>query len=481
MPDPDFDRFAASRAHQRRAHRLIPGGAHTYAKGDDQMPEWMPVVVERGEGAHVWDLDGNRFVEYGQGLRAVTLGHAEPRVSAAAADWLTRGANFSRPARIELDAAETFLGLVGAECVKFTKDGSSATTAAVKLARAATGRETVAVCRDHPFLSQDDWFIGTTPMSAGIPQAVRDLTVGFPYGDLDALTEVLDAHRPACVVMEAVRDESDPTEYVRAAIETCRQRGVVFVLDEMITGFRWHAGGAQTLFGLDPDLSTFGKALANGHSVSALAGRRDLMSLGGFETPGDRVFLLSATHGAETHSLAAAVAAMRIARDENVAERLMQQGATLRRLVGEAVRQSGNEGFVGVSGRDCNLVFWTHDAEGRPSQPFRTLFLQELARRGVLAPSFVLTTAHTDSVLHQTAEAVAGALAVYVRALDAGTVDGLLLGRPVQPVFRARVGTVWTGLTRPGGDGQSGTAAKVGRLVPSHTPTLPPSHTPPSP
>ena len=478
MPDPDFDRFAASRAHQRRAHRLIPGGAHTYAKGDDQMPEWMPVVVERGEGAHVWDLDGNRFVEYGQGLRAVTLGHAEPRVSAAAAGWLARGAGFSRPSSVELDAAEAFLGLVGAECVKFTKDGSSATTAAVKLARAATGRETVAVCRDHPFLSQDDWFIGTTPMSAGIPQAVRDLTVSFPYGDLDALIEVLDAHRPACVVMEAVRDESDPTAYVRAAIDACRQRGVVFVLDEMITGFRWHAGGAQALFGLDPDLSTFGKALANGHSVSALAGRRDLLSLGGFETPGDRVFLLSATHGAETHSLAAAVAAMRIARDEHVAERLMRQGATLRRLVAEAVRLSGAEGFVGVSGRDCNLVFWTHDSEGRPSQPFRTLFLQEMARRGVLAPSFVVTTAHTDAVLHETAEAVAAALAVYVRALDAGSVEGLLVGRPVQPVFRARVGTVWTDVSQTSpapaasGDGRAG--AEVGRPTPTpHTPSSP--------
>ena len=207
------------------------------------MPEWMPVVIDRGDGAHVWDLDGNRFIEYGQGLRAVTLGHAEPRVSAAAAGWLSRGASFSRPSRIELEAADTFLDLVGAEMVKFCKDGSTAVTAAVKLARAATGRDTVAVCADHPFLSQNDWFIGTTPMAAGIPQAVRDLTVSFPYGSLAALAETLDAHRPACVVMEAVRDESDPTDYLRAAIDACRQRGVVFVLDEMITGFRWSARG----------------------------------------------------------------------------------------------------------------------------------------------------------------------------------------------------------------------------------------------
>jgi glutamate-1-semialdehyde 2,1-aminomutase len=461
MTDRDFHRFARSRDHQRRAHRLIPGGAHTYAKGDDQMPEWMPVVVERGEGAHVWDLDGNRFVEYGQGLRAVTLGHAEPRVNRAAGDWIARGANFTRPARVELEAAEAFLDLVGADCVKFTKDGSSATTAAVKVARAATGRDVVAICEDHPFLSQDDWFIGTTPMDAGIPQSVKDLTVGFPYGDLGALVDVLDTHRPACVVMEAVRDESDPGDYVRAAIAACRERGVVFVLDEMITGFRWSARGAQGLFGLDPDLSTFGKALANGFSVSALAGRRDLMEAGGLDTEKDRLFLLSATHGAETHALAAAIEAMRIARDEDVAGQLMRQGARLRAAVHDVTEAAGLGDWFGTAGRDCNLVFYTRDHEGEASQPFRTLFLQELARRGVLAPSFVITTAHTDDVVDQTAEAVAGALEVYRRALDAGSVDGLLLGRPVQPVFRKKAGTVWTSVSRPGGDGAVSEAPAV--------------------
>ncbi len=461
MTDPDVRRFAASRDHQRRAHRLIPGGAHTYAKGDDQMPEWMPVVIDRGEGAHVWDLDGNRLIEYGQGLRAVTLGHAEPRVNRAASEWIARGANFTRPARVELEAAEAFLDLVGADCVKFTKDGSSATTAAVKVARAATGRDTVAICHDHPFLSQDDWFIGTTAMDAGIPQAVKDLTVGFPYGDLGALVDVLDTHRPACVVMEAVRDESDPTAYVRAAIAACRARGVVFVLDEMITGFRWSERGAQGLFGLDPDLSTFGKALANGFSVSALAGRRDLMEAGGLDTDKDRLFLLSATHGAETHALAAAIEAMRIARDEDVAGQLMRQGARLREAVRDVTEAAGLGAFVGTAGRDCNLVFYTRDPEGEASQPFRTLFLQELARRGVLAPSFVLTTAHTDSVIDQTAEAVAGALAVYGRALDAGSTDGFLLGRPVQPVFRKKAGTVWTSVSRPSGDGAVSEAPAV--------------------
>ena len=442
MPEP---RFEQSRAHQRRAHDLIPGGAHTYAKGDDQMPEAMPVVIRRGQGCRVWDLDGNAYVEYGMGLRAVTLGHAEPRVVEAATRAMQAGANFSRPAEVELQAAEAFLDAVpGQDMVKFTKDGSSATTAAVKLARAATGRDAVAVCADHPFLSQDDWFIGTTPLAAGVPDATRALTRRFPYGDLDALRVALAARDVACVVMEAVRDASDPTDYLRGVQALCAKTGTVFVLDEMITGLRWHRGGAQTLYGLCPDLSTFGKALGNGFAVSALAGRRELMELGGLRTDRDRVFLLSATHGAETHALAAAIAVLDIYRDEAVAERLHERGAALRRRLTEVVTRHGLGAFVGTAGRDCNLVFFTRGPDGAPSQAFRTLFLQEMTRRGVLGPSFVISAAHDDDALDATADALDGALAVYAEALDAGTVDGWLVGRPVQPVFRHRAGVVWS-------------------------------------
>ncbi|HEX8297687.1 MAG TPA: glutamate-1-semialdehyde 2,1-aminomutase [Rubricoccaceae bacterium] len=447
---PDPERWARSREHQAAMHRLVPGGAHTYARGDDQMPEAMPVVIARGQGCRVEDIDGNRYIEYGMGLRAVTLGHAEPRVTAAAAEWLSRGVGFSRPASIERGAAETFLELIsGAERVKFCKDGSSATTAAVKLARAATGRDMVAVCIDHPFLSQDDWFIGTTGMDAGIPRAVRDLTVPFPYGDLDALTATLDAHNVACVVMEATRGADDPTAYLRAVQALCRARGVVFVLDEMITGFRWHARGAQGLYGLTPDLSTFGKALANGFSVSALAGRADLMDLGGMTTDADRVFLLSSTHGAETHALAAAVAAMTITRDEDTVGTMERAGARLRRGAEDAIAAAGVDGFVGIAGRDSNLVFTTADAHGRPSQPYRTLMLQELTRRGILGPSFVVSAAHDDDAVDETVDAFAAACRVYHTALDAGSVEPFGVGRPVQPAIRRQSGTVWTAPVSP--------------------------------
>ncbi|MDX1440042.1 MAG: glutamate-1-semialdehyde 2,1-aminomutase, partial [Rubricoccaceae bacterium] len=322
--------FARSVAHQAKAHRLIPGGAHTYAKGDDQMPEAAPLVIDRGEGCQVWDLDKNVYIEYGMGLRAVTLGHAEPRVTAAAVRAIQSGSNFTRPATVELKAAEAFLDLIEeAEMVKFCKDGSNATTAAVKLARAATGRDKIAVCSAHPFLSQDDWFIGCSPMDAGVPRAVQDLTVRFPYGDLAAL-EALFALHPgdiAAVIMEPARGREDATEYLLDVKRICRNHGILLIFDEMITGFRWHLRGAQHLYGVTPDLSAFGKAMANGFSVSARTGRRELMELGGLRTNQERVFLLSGTHGAETHGLAAAIETMRIYKQEDVVGTLYRQGA----------------------------------------------------------------------------------------------------------------------------------------------------------
>ncbi len=188
--------FRKSRALQPKAHRLIPGGAHTYAKGDDQFPEEAPAFIAQGKGCHVWDLDGNEFIEYGMGLRAVALGHAFEPILEAAYRQMQLGANFTRPAKIEVDLAEAFLELIdGADMVKFAKNGSDVTTAAVKLARAFTRRDRIAICGDHAFFSTDDWFIGTTENNAGIPEAVTNLTLKFRYNNIESLRELFD-HYP---------------------------------------------------------------------------------------------------------------------------------------------------------------------------------------------------------------------------------------------------------------------------------------------
>ena len=436
---PPYRRSEAAAALSRRAQGIIPGGAHTYAKGDDQYPEQAPAFIERGLGCRTWDTDGNEFIEYGMGLRAVTLGHAFGPVVEAVSRQLPLGTNFSRPAPLELECAEQLLDLVpGAEMAKFCKDGSLANDSAIKLSRAYTGRDMIAICGDHPFFSTNDWFIGTTDMPGGIPRWARENTVKFRYNDIESLRQLFAGHRGriACVVMEAARTEEPGQGYLREVIEVAHDHGALFVLDEMITGFRWHLHGAQAEYGITPDLSTFGKALANGFSLSALVGRREFMQLGGFDHERERVFLLSTTHGAETHSLAAAIATMRYYRDHPVIATLYERGARLRKGFMRAVADNRLTGHVDLASRDCNLLFATRDADKKPSQAFRTLFLQEMIKRGVIAPSFVVSYSHTEADIDRTVEMANEALAVYRRALEDG-VGRYLAGRPVKPVFRA--------------------------------------------
>jgi len=425
---------------RRRAHRLIPGGTHTYAKGDDQYPENAPAFIARGQGCHVWDVDGNEFIEYGMGLRAVTLGHAYKPVVDAAFRQMQLGTNFTRPARIEVKAAETILDVIdGAEMVKFAKNGSDVTTAAVRLARAYTGRELIAICGDQPFFSTDDWFIGTTDMDAGIPQPISGMTVKFNYNNTASLRELFYKYpgRIAGVILEAETSEPPDPRFLKDIKSLCEEKGSILIFDEMITGFRWDLGGAQKFHGVVPHLSTFGKALANGFSVAALAGKRDIMKLGGFEHDRERVFLLSTTHGAETHALAAAIETIRIYREKNVVEFLWKQGELLRHLINLSIVENRLQGFFEVKGRPCNLVFVTRDENLRPSQEFRTLFLQEMIRRRVIAPSLVVSFSHSNADVIHTAEAVFEAHVVYRKALDEG-IEKYLEGRPVKPVFRKR-------------------------------------------
>ena len=428
--------FSRSRSLQLKAHQLIPGGAHTYSKGDDQFPEQAPGFIVRGKGCHVWDLDGNEFIEYGMGLRAVTLGHAFESVVEAAHRQMLLGINFSRPAKIEVDLAEVILEVIdGADMVKFAKNGSDVTTAAVKLARAYTGRNLVAICGDQPFFSTDDWFIGTTEMNAGIPQAVIDMTLKFRYNDLAHLRELFAQHpgQIACVLMEAEAVTPPAPGYLQAVKELCEQGGAVLIFDEMITGFRWHLGGAEKFHDVVPHLSTLGKAMGNGFAISALAGKREIMRLGGLDHDQERVFLLSTTHGAETHALAAAMETIRVYREQDVVGFLWRQGERLQTLVNKSITETRLGGFFKVVGRPCNLVFATCDQNRECSQSFRTLFMQELIRRGVIAPSFVVSFSHGDNDIDRTAETVHEALSVYRKALEEG-VEKYLEGRPVKPV-----------------------------------------------
>ncbi|MBK8505606.1 MAG: glutamate-1-semialdehyde 2,1-aminomutase [Saprospiraceae bacterium] len=430
--------FSRSHSLTERMHLAIPGGAHTYAKGDDQFPEFMLPIMQRGEGSYAWDVDGNKYIEFGMGLRSVTLGHAfEPVISAAYAQ-MQLGTNFTRPALIELQAAEAFLEIVpGAEMVKFAKNGSDATTAALKLARAYTGRDMVAICKDHPFFSIDDWFIGSTTIDRGIPQCVKDQTLTFRYNDLISI-ETLFKQYPgqiACIFLEPEKNEPPKDHFLHRAMELCNKHGALFILDEMITGFRWHLGGAQTLYNIVPDLSTFGKAMGNGFAISALAGKREIMNLGGLYHDHERVFLLSTTHGAETHALAAFLAVVEAYQKNDVVAVLKRQGERLRVGLESSIRAHHLEDFIGIPGHPACLVCTTADHNGPGSQPFRTLLLQETMKRGILAPNLVISYAHQDNHIDLTIEVFDAAFSVYRKALDEG-IEIYLKGRSVQPVYR---------------------------------------------
>ena len=431
--------FSRSNSLRKRFHAAIPGGAHTYARGDDQFPEGMAPYITRGAGCRVWDIDNNEYIEYGMGLRSVTLGHAYPAVVQAASAQIPLGISYCRPSVIELECAEAFLELVPTtDMVKFAKNGSDATTAAVKLARACTNRNMIGICSNHPFFSVDDWFIGSTSINAGIPQCIRDLNAYFRYNDIDSVESMFRENRGqiACIILEAERDIPPGADYLEELKAICEREGALLVFDEIVTGFRWSNGGAQAVHGIRPHLSTWGKAMGNGFPIAALAGERRIMERGGLFHDDERVFLLSTTYGGETVSLAATLATMQVYESEDVIGHLEAMGKRLRDGVNQCIGKHGLDGLFEVSGRDSCLFYITRDQNGDPSQALRTLFLQEMLDRSVLAPSFIVSYSHHDADIDQTIQAVDESMQVYAKAIAEGY-EKLLRGRPVKPVYRS--------------------------------------------
>lgn len=434
LPSWQIEGWPASVAAQRRLHELVPGGAHTYARGPDQYPEDAPPVLVRGRGAQVWDVDNHSYVEYGIGLRAVTLGHRHPRVDEAVRRAQRDGINFSRPTRLEAEIAERFLAnLPGADRVKFAKNGSDVTTAAVRLARAVTGRQRLAIC-DQSFFSVDDWWISHSEMDAGTAPAEREAGSLFAYNDLAAVAEIVERGDVAAVVLQAATATEEPAPgFLEGLRQLCDRTGTVLVFDEIITGYRWHLGGVQTLAGVSPDLSCWAKGIGNGYAISALAGRAELMDLGGLGTDQPRTFLVSTTYGSESVGLAALGAVMSVYQEEDPISRIWAAGERLRDGMNQVVAEAGLSQYLAAEGHPACLMFTTRDADLSRSQPMRTVFLRELLRHGVLGQSWVTCASHTDALVDHTVAAVQAALPAYERALNDPSV---VVGRPVAPALR---------------------------------------------
>jgi glutamate-1-semialdehyde 2,1-aminomutase len=374
------------------------------------------------------------------GLTAVSIGHAHPEINRAVFDAIENGVNFQRPSELELQAAEAFLEMAGTDMVKFAKHGSVVNTAAVKLARGFTHRAKVAVPKEHPFFSFDDWFIGTTAADFGIPDELKRWTLTFSYNDIASL-HALFRQNPgeiACVMMEPVKFDAPADGFLSEVGALCRREGAVFVLDEMVTGFKFGVPGAARYFGIEADIYTFGKGIANGFAACALTGRGDIMRLGGLDPVGARkLFLLSTTHGAESSGLAAMVKTIELFQDGSFISGNWANGTALRSSLEAIIARHGLERNLRIVGYPCLMALETNGPTGSPDMAFRTLFLQEMIMRGILFQGlFVFSPSHGPLEVAATEGAFDESCAVYRTALDRGSVDGLLVGPPVKPVFR---------------------------------------------
>jgi glutamate-1-semialdehyde aminotransferase len=435
-----INNFKKSDEFRSRIHDLIPGGAHTYSKGDDQFPVLSPAAISHGKGSQVWDIDGNQYLDCSMGLTSVILGHAYQPVLDRVRLELEKGVNFQRPAYIEMEMAERFLkNIPGHDMIKFAKNGSTVTSAATKLARAYTGRKLIAFPGDHPFYSYDDWFIGKTVCDKGIPEEISALSVTYKSDDLESLRQLFNQYpgQIACVISEPEKNFGLPEGYLAKAIELTHLNGALYIIDEMITGYKTAFPGSLTKYNVKPDMATWGKGIANGFSFCALTGTKEIMELGGIrETGKEKVFLVSTTHGGETHNIGAAIATIDVFEQNDVIGHNHAIGDDLIAQCNGALRSAGLEDHITVAPCNWMPVFIFRNKAKEICSGMRTLAMQEMIRNGVLFQgAFVPCFSHTKEDVAHFAAAFEHTLKVYAKALEDGYQQHLQ-GEPAKPVFR---------------------------------------------
>lgn len=422
----------------KKAHLYVPAGAHTYSRTDEVFPGNAPRVMERSKGVYTWDVDQNKYIDYAMACRSVTIGYDYDRISNAAIAQIHNGNTASKASKIEVEAAETLCNLIPwVDMVKFAKNGSTVTSAATKLARAYTGRKYIARCREHSFFSYDDWFIGDTVMNAGIPEEIRSLTLQFSFNDIESVKSLFEQYKGeiAALIMEPCDSEEPVDNFLQEVRKLCTEYGVVYILDEMITGFRWDLQGACKYYGVEPDLVTYGKGMANGFSVAALGGKREIMDMGGL-TPGkERVFLISTTHGAEMSGLGAFVETMKVYQDLQVTEHIWDMGKKLVKGLQDIAKEASLQEYFYIQGAECSPNFVVCGKDGQPSFEYRTVFCQEMIKSGILMPYIAVAYEHTEKEIDITLDAARKAMKVYGDALN-GDVSRFIEGNVIKPVFR---------------------------------------------
>ncbi len=425
--------YTSSEKLLEQALKTIPLGSQTFSKSKTQFPLGVsPFFLKKGRGSHVWDVDRNEYIDFINGLASITLGYLDPDVTSAVQEQLQEGVIFSLPHPIEIKVAEKISEMIPcAEMVRFAKNGSDATAGAVRLARAYTNRDHIAVCGYHGW---QDWYIGSTTRNRGVPKATRKLTHTFIYNDIESLHQLFSNYPDliAAVILEPM-NVTDPLPGFLEEVKTLTHRhGTLLIFDETITGFRFANGGAQELFNVVPDLATFGKGLANGYPLSAIAGRAEIMKLM------EEIFF-SFTFGGETLSLAAALAVMKKLQQQPVIKHLWQQGEKLIHGLREIIQKNRLEEFLSVSGKPCWSFLLIKDTPKCSSSEIKTLLLQEVFARGILTVgTHNMSYAHSNSDIRRLMVVYEEVIPILKKAIDGFPLSDLLRCHPLEPLFKVR-------------------------------------------
>lgn len=423
--------LSKSNEYWARAEKIIPAGTQTFSKGPTQFVQGVaPIYLERGSGSHVFDVDGNEYIDYALALGSVTLGYAYPAVNIAIEKQLRNGINFSLMHPLEIELSEMLIEIIPcAEMVRFGKNGSDATSGAVRVARAYTGREKIACCGYHGW---QDWYVGTTTRDEGVPGCTKKLTLPFEYNKIESLEKIFAQNNGeiAAVIMEPIIMEEPRNDFVSKVKELTHDNGALLIFDETVTGFRLALGGAQEYLGIVPDLATFGKGMSNGMPISTIVGKREIMKK--FED----VFF-SFTFGGETLSLAAAVSTIREMQKKNAIEHSKMQGKKLMEGYNKLSREYMLENYTQCIGLPAHSAIYFKDSGGNESLELKSLFQQEVIKRGILTMGVHnISLSHSNEDIEKTLEAYDDAFKIMSQAVKNGNIEKFLEGRKIQPVFR---------------------------------------------
>jgi len=426
-------KFINSAIHLARAELTIPLGSQTFSKSKTQYPVGIsPLYAKRAKGAYLWDIDDNKYIDLVSALASVTLGYGDTGVAKAVSKQLRNGVSLSLPTKLEAEVSELITELVpSAEMVRFSKNGSDATAAAIRLARAYTGRDHIIVCGYHGW---HDWYVGSTTRDKGIPQSTIDLTHSFEFNNIDSLLEILKLleNKVAAVIIEPMNTTYPDPNFLSTVRALTHKFGAILIFDEIITGFRFAKGGAQELFGVTPDLTAFGKGIANGFPLSAVVGRSDIMK------EMENVFI-SGTFGGELLSLAAAKNVLTRHLTEGICEKLIQKGKLLEKLTNEAIVSNDMDQIVSLTGHPTWKFLNWNSTNDFTQEQIKTFFMQRIFQNGLLVlNTHNITVAHGRREIKQIAEIYFSVFKDISNVISSGRLESELKVKPLNPLFRIR-------------------------------------------